>query len=996
MTFPDINDFFLAYRKVKAELWHMRGIPYAKELSDYEENLLDNLERLRASLGSGVFQPTDDFLGIVYSLPKKIELPEDSKKPKLHFSPIKDDIPRPSPGNKITLHTRLVARPSIEFQILGVLWIMEHGEKVDRRRSPASRSNILRRHRSQKTPLTPDEGDEAYLRGEINKGYPGVYRPYFDAYKRWRSDGIKKIKSALSNGQRVFAITLDLKRFYHQIDAKCVPDFIPAQKSKIADAFYKSLEKWQEIHGEIASEDGKKLGIPVGLIASPLIANIVLSELDEVITTRLSPIYYGRYVDDIFLVLNLNGKFPDGASVFQEIAHLSSLAPASKPRIKFNKKTRDISFKCLKWKDCKFESKASKQKIFQLEGSAGLDFISVIQQAALENSSEWRMVPDLDEATESQLAEALVVSHDATDEPNTLRKADTLSLRRLGVSVALRKLEAIERFNLKPSDWLRHRESFYKLLLNHVLTPQGVCEFWPNIPRAFGLALSQGDWKWITRFVSRIRESIDYLSQLNGGGYDGSSFWDWLSQVLKDEICKVGPSQGKRSLNQFRRTLGIFGDEIFWSILKDLPEIHRKLKARDLDRYGLRQRFRAAFSKGDEQIGLETVREAAGQLEAVIQGESVYTLRDSISGSTSALFLPTRPLSELDLCLMSAPNHVDLDLIKTICANLRGSTYSSIEEDHETSESSEQIPALGKPKPIIITPEFKAKGIRVAITNYLTTDDAWEKRVRGTPTLSYLRLKGLFQLIDNFLRGIKKLHPAEKPLYFFLPELSVPPEWLMMISGYLANARVSFIAGAEYEALPGNQLANMAYLFLRSRDFRFPSTVLLKQKKTRPAVGESAGLAKFGKSFSGCDPSEVPFYKHGDFHFGVLLCSELMDAEFQYHFRSHVDAVICLEWNPDIESFSALVEASALTVHSYIIQINNRKYGDSRVRSPAKPSHKRDIIRLRGGDHDYYVIGSLDIHALRDYQRASIPDQGDKAEFKPTPPGFDHTNSRLK
>jgi hypothetical protein len=257
-------------------------------------------------------------------------------------------------------------------------------------------------------------------------------------------------------------------------------------------------------------------------------------------------------------------------------------------------------------------------------------------------------------------------------------------------------------------------------------------------------------------------------------------------------------------------------------------------------------------------------------------------------------------------------------------------------------------------------------------------------------------LNELLSLVGDFLRAIRKLPFREKPLYFCLPELSVPSEWLIPISAYLSNARVSAIIGAEYEIAGKNRLANPAYLFLRTACLGYPTTLLFRRCKTRPAAGEASLLNQYGVSLKGGDPADVPVYRHGDFQFGVLLCSELIDAEFQYHFRSHVDAIFCLEWNPDTDSFASLVETVAQTVHAFIVQVNNREFGDSRIRSPAKKPYKRDIVQLRGGDHDYFVIGTLPVRLLRDYQRRASPDLGDQADFKPTPPGFNHVASRLK
>jgi len=64
--------------------------------------------------------------------------------------------------------------------------------------------------------------------------------------------------------------------------------------------------------------------------------------------------------------------------------------------------------------------------------------------------------------------------------------------------------------------------------------------------------------------------------------------------------------------------------------------------------------------------------------------------------------------------------------------------------------------------------------------------------------------------------------------------------------------------------------------------------------------------------------------------------------------------------------------------------VNNRIFGDSRVRAPAKVEHARDVVQVKGGETDYYVLGNIDYFALRKEQRRRVP----KPVFKPTPIGF--------
>jgi len=74
-------------------------------------------------------------------------------------------------------------------------------------------------------------------------------------------------------------------------------------------------------------------------------------------------------------------------------------------------------------------------------------------------------------------------------------------------------------------------------------------------------------------------------------------------------------------------------------------------------------------------------------------------------------------------------------------------------------------------------------------------------------------------------------------------------------------------------------------------------------------------------------------------------------------------------------------------VHAFIVQVNNRLYGDSRVRAPYRVEHMRDSVRIKGGIEDYFVIAELDFNSLRKFQRKR--NMNDKeAAFKPTPIGF--------
>lgn len=101
--------------------------------------------------------------------------------------------------------------------------------------------------------------------------------------------------------------------------------------------------------------------------------------------------------------------------------------------------------------------------------------------------------------------------------------------------------------------------------------------------------------------------------------------------------------------------------------------------------------------------------------------------------------------------------------------------------------------------------------------------------------------------------------------------------------------------------------------------------------------------------------------------------------------NAKADVLFVPERNQDTETFNALVESAALKMHAYIIQCNDRQYGDSRIRAPAKDSWERDVLRVKGGVTDYCVIGEIDVQALRQFQSSHRSPNG---PFKPVPDGF--------
>jgi hypothetical protein len=280
--------------------------------------------------------------------------------------------------------------------------------------------------------------------------------------------------------------------------------------------------------------------------------------------------------------------------------------------------------------------------------------------------------------------------------------------------------------------------------------------------------------------------------------------------------------------------------------------------------------------------------------------------------------------------------------------------------------------------------------IKLGISSLLTNDDSYIAAAKGRSDISPQR----YARIERIVNAAISAHP--KPTHLLLPELSLPERWIDTVSGMLRDASISLIAGLDYQIGALDSIHSEAVLVLLDDRLGFPASVQIRQPKFLPAAGEEQMLLKlFGRKWTdGLINRQKPIYDHAGFHFGVLVCSELQNISYRKYFQGYVDCMMVLSWNQDLETFSALVESASLDVHAHIALVNNRKYGDSRVRVPAKAHHRRDLCRLRGGENEHVVVVELDIENLRAFQSRDKRWPCEDDPYKPVPEGFDLSGLR--
>ncbi|MCX6847587.1 MAG: RNA-directed DNA polymerase [Verrucomicrobia bacterium] len=989
-----LEQLYNAYRKAKKDAFGDTNCAHGLKIADYEQKLSANLIRLQKKLNqrSSRWQTDFSFLGAVTCIPKSVKAGDVESDASIHYQssdPLEQWKRQCRPGKDAVADFRPVINATVDFMVISALWILEVGHlyeaKLDTRYAVGNR---LKRWR-------PRKGSQPGETGKLNLLSPDLFQPYFSAYGKWRSAGLKAMRRELKEGRRVVAVTMDLKRFYHQVDASFLlhKDYLdemdltltPAQK-RFTQKLITAISTWNEVSH--LHYNGGTRGLPVGLSASGLIANVLLRQFDSGLVNRIQPAHYARYVDDVFLVIHRSRPFADGRAFMrwlgQKLGPLATAILPTKLKPFSDGPSLKITLGYADGSELLFVGK--KQKIFQLKGQHGIDMIGPIEEQIRKQSSEFRDLPDLPDSEREMAFRALLVTSDATLDADALRKADAVTLRRSGFAMLLGDVEAHAR-DIDPKDtvWRRVRHEFYGLAQRHLITPPAFFDFARYYPRVLGLMAGCGDWEEAKHFLNEFVKLLKTLRKTCGVKHGN------INNVLDEACCNLGIRiieavlrsvfkanvMTRKLLAHIRQSFRVIGE--FPTSVASISRLSRGLARADWAKAPYWSTWVSATADAENipsKPRSPAIREAL-RLSALDELRRAANLRMPL---WTALAFPTRPLPVSEITSRAPGLLKDGNLFSSVVMGIRGTwmpehTPLSIKEPKSDDPQTIKIPYISHWKP------------KVAITSLEVEDNEWKGAVKGKPLLSLKRYRRLAHLLDAIIGA------QPHPNYVVLPELCLPRAWAMTMVNRLAGCGISVIAGLEYRHDSTNQhgLHNEALIVLRTTYPGYETSLFLLQPKQQAAWHERQELSNKGSKFL-IPPTafclDRPVFSHQGFCFGVLICSELTDIRNRSHFQGKVDVLFVPEWNQDIESFTALIESAALDVHAYIVQANNRRFGDSRMRAPMKEHFKRDLVRVKGGLNDYFVIGAIDYSALRDFQSHATPPSGKDVEFKPFPIGF--------
>lgn len=978
-----LQDLGIAYRKAKVDLYYSSQVSL-QAITDYEEDLETNLVLLLKRLNTESTEWVDDgFIGDWTLAPKVIiESPStnNSQNNGLIFSSPEDKWRHTCETSNVVAEFRLMANVSIDFHVLSALWILKVGHKYDEKLNNCSYGNRLRRTEA----------------GAFSTLSLGSFKPYLKPFRDWRDNGIKAMRTALEANKKIVALTADVSSFYHELNADFMldPGFnsllnieLSSDEQKLHEVFINALKAWANI-------TPLKKGLPVGLPASAVVANLALIELDHLIEQQIVPIYYGRYVDDIILVMENGANFVNTSDLWQWLFSRFD-EKLSWVDAKADKKV--IQFKPSYLNKSKIHFENAKNKVFLLAGETGKTLVNAIAHQIHARASEWRAMPSLPNSAEYVSTDLVAATQSDGEAADNLRKADALTMRRAGFAIKLRDFEAYER-DLHPDDWQEHRHAFFRAFIQHVLVLPNFFELSLYLYRVLRLATACEDFEYLARLLKRLdlickfvkdncSAKIKSCDEINSEKHEeiirkwknqlGTNVLESITAAFPPRLSKTGKNSWKTHMSEY--TPFDYMSSLNWPFAeKDFQVKQARFFNFDLAHMpfrfiGLPKEMIA--QRGIPKVSTVTYLQNAHSLLDPAITEGIAGLVNWVKlkkGLPHGLLFATRPfnLTELYVLAKSPFQAASVEPMKQVVRAMRGFSLN------------EKMPMVDK-NGVLQIPDGEPRPTQsIAVSSWKTDDKSWVASVMQTANSDFERYGRLTRLTSQLISQPKGTR------YFILPELALPARWFMRFAHKLQSRGISFITGIEYLHPKKGTVCNQVWAGLTHDGLGFPSAMIYRQDKQRPALHEEREL----KRLADCElkPAShwhtAPVIQHSDFRFALLVCSELTNISYRAALRGNIDALFVPEWNRDTETFNALVESSALDIHAYIIQCNDRQYGDSRIRVPHKDSWQRDLLRVKGGITDYYVIGEIDVHALRRFQSSHRSPSG---SFKPVPDGFD-------
>jgi hypothetical protein len=1009
---PDtlFDDLKLAFKKLKASVYYDKTqLVFRNKLVEYEgsrfENLEDTFKEIANILMSDNDQVWDEYknslLDTIHALtfPKKVQYYDN--KTSLSNKTNIDDIVVNEESNEIPIiveRAQYFIDMDVEAQLLGVLWVLKFGKEIEDGFYEHSYGNRL---------------DKKLFNEAFEKFSPYLFKPYYLQYESWRDIGLRYAENFLDNNKDVIILTMDFKQFFYSVDfdESIFKEFYSNHNGKcrsierINTFVFEVIKTYSAIFDKEIYRN--RIFLPIGFLPSNILSNWYLNRFDQEICTRLNPVYYGRYVDDIIIV----EKIESNSAVYDIIKNIGNRKEKIIDHLFCNCKNdaECVKEKSIFSKDVKTENDSrsieytlntslvrspnahitvqhEKVKLFYFKHNYSRALLTCFRNTINKNKSEFRYLPD-DESIIKGNDYSDIYELSNCDSINKLHGVESIDINKFRLSKYLGKLLKIG--NIINDDI----ELEFVKDINKIFSRQAVIDNYTTWEKVIEYLVLENKYDNLNEFYKMIKEAINKID----------------SQVLNNShIIDIKNSMEKYLLSAMCRSFSHnWGSAVKSGIIK----IYDKEKYLHLLEY----RKNYCRTRMCDKYIMPTIIDALGS----------DMIDDSKTINLSKYFDFIKHAKNLDLHdynyqyhpYMIYPDDISISITmdsiqkreqlrcsKAVIALLK-TTYPLINainkgndnksdkeynllQDIECIEYSKGKCYKGKSNKSVVDTYMvkignaKKDSFLIAIANARLFDDDFENALKDHPNMSSERYGNLSTIVKDAVKN--------KADILVLPEAYVPFQWIKMLSQVSRKNQMAIITGVEHiksKKKVYNLVATILPYTNQDKDQEYQYSIVLFHTKVHDSPMELDKMS--GYRLSKANGNTYDLFVWNDLWFATYCCYELTSIKERSLFMAYADMLAVVEWNMDTNYYSNIIESLSRDIHCYCVQVNSSNYGDSRVTQPSKTETK-DILRTKGGINNTVLIGNINIDRLREFQYLDYAHQKRDDAFKPTPPNYDY------
>lgn len=914
---------------------------------------------------------------------------------------------------------------SVEVHLISILWIMNIGVHVNQL--------IDEDNYAYKMELFQDDEET----DQLVKGLR-LFKPYYLQYQSWRDNAIRSAEHLLSNKKDVVILSLDVKNYFHSVDLNFEELKIDLSKAGFEiNSSTKSEKLFTLIKmvNRVYTECLNKLGditydspiLPIGLLSSGLLANYYLKDFDSKIKNSLNPIYYGRYVDDIMMVLTNVQVSQCSISPVNRFLHeyfirkkllkfdLSEIDDnkffkknntTSSPKFVdismseidvdnvdfyvFLHDANQIKFKIQGYKSLTIQSSKVMLQDFHWDESPAL--INKFKKNIEKNRSEFRFLPNEDEVEKEFDEDAFSMQYN--DSINKLRSIKEFREDKYGAS----KYLAAKIFTSSMTEDGVNNGKDNNQILTFFKGDVGVNfhTLWEKVATFF---VVNNEHEALFKFFNKTRLTIEKISFKNAiseevnqklrkdlidylkvaiaipVAYNLKFNLQKISRISENGIDILNLAKDFRKSNMFRNSWVSIPALNFTEYLSvenfnlNLLEKNRKKLNRDFINGNLKLCPRAML------LSPRYIQFHEVNILKIYQTLSCLDKRSECISQKIAN-IPNEAFNdywEINFLWKNKDySQAQIDFFKNTYFEMNGKKEDNIYKQSVRAFSSGPRKTMDK---------------RIALANIKLDPRNIELSFRNKPNVSKERRDELFTLLNNVER--------ENADMFVLPEVSVPNQWIGLLAQQSKKHDICIAAGLEHWVNDAKIAFNLMAVILPITKGPYRTCMINLRLKNHYSPEENK-LLKGNRLFVprdiGKDYTKVyTLFNWRKIYFSTYNCFELADIRDRALFKSKVDLIIASEYNRDIYYFSDIAGSWVRDLHCYFVQVNSSDFGDSRILQPTS-SVNRNILQIKGGENSSILVGLLKIWKLREFQRKDHYLQKEDGAFKPTPPDFEVKN----